>query len=124
VSSDGGKTFSQTAVLGSSTTSRGIAVNTLGKAGEFWVSTDRGLWRSSDFGKTVVGLSGGLTNAYGVGVGAPASTGGTPAVFVGGTVNNVSGLWRSDNGGNSWTRTFNTIDSPHTISFSFYSRNQ
>jgi xyloglucan-specific exo-beta-1,4-glucanase len=105
VSSDGGKTFSQTVTLGSSTESRAIAVNTLGKAGELWISTNRGIWHSSDFGKTVIGLSGGLSSAYSIAVGAPATKNGTPALFAAGTVNNVGGLWRSDNGGTSWTRT-------------------
>ncbi|KAG9002258.1 hypothetical protein FRB94_004000, partial [Tulasnella sp. JGI-2019a] len=36
VSSDGGTSFTKTALLGSATSANGIAVNTLGTAGEFW----------------------------------------------------------------------------------------
>lgn len=103
VSSDSGATFTQTLVLGSATASRAIAVNTLGRAGELWISTDRGLWHSVDFGKTVVGLSG-VTSAYSVAAGAPATTGGIPVLFTAGIVGGASGIWKSENGGTVWTQ--------------------
>lgn len=81
-----------------------MSVNNLGKAGELYVSTDQGVWHSSDYGQTVVQLQGGLTQAWGISVGAPKVAGGTPSVFVAAVVNGVTGLFRTDNNGGSWTR--------------------
>ncbi|KZS96826.1 Oligoxyloglucan reducing end-specific cellobiohydrolase [Sistotremastrum niveocremeum HHB9708] len=108
VSKDGGATFTLTNVLGSAQSSNGIAVNNLGKAGELWTTTEHGMWHSTDFGKTVIGFSGGLTQGYAVAVGAPSTTGGTPSVFVAGTVNGVAGFYRTDNNSGSWSQ----IDTP------------
>ncbi|KAG8990048.1 hypothetical protein FRB93_003334 [Tulasnella sp. JGI-2019a] len=104
VSSNGGTSFTKTTLLGSATSANGIAVNTLGTAGEFWVSTAVGLWHSNDFGHTVTGLSGNLSEAWSISVGAPATSGGTPTLFAAGVVSNVHGIFRSDNGGSSWTQ--------------------
>lgn len=90
--------------LGSATWTGGLAVNNLGKAGELYVSTDQGLWHSKDYGKTVVKLLGGLTQAWGIAVGAPKVAGGIPCVFAAAVVNRVTGLFRTDNNGGSWTR--------------------
>ena len=85
-------------------------MNNLGRAGELWTSTEHGLWHSTDFGKTVIGLSGGLTQAWSVATGAPATAGGQPTLFVAGVGNGKYGLFRSDNGGaSSWTRAFPSV---------------
>jgi xyloglucan-specific exo-beta-1,4-glucanase len=44
VSTDFGKSFTYVNQLGSSKESRAIATSTVAKAGEFWISTDRGVW--------------------------------------------------------------------------------
>ncbi|KAG8990054.1 hypothetical protein FRB94_004006 [Tulasnella sp. JGI-2019a] len=102
VSTDSGASFTKVNLLGSATSANGIAVNTLGTAGEFWVSTAVGLWHSKDFGHTIIGLSGNLSQAWAISVGAPATTGGTPTLFAAAVVSNVYGIFRSDNGGGSW----------------------
>ncbi|KAG8888156.1 hypothetical protein FRB98_008265 [Tulasnella sp. 332] len=104
VSSNGGTSFTKVNLLGSATSANAIAVNTLGTAGELWVSTAIGLWHSKDFGKTVIGLSGNLSQAWSISVGAPAATGGIPALFAAAVVSNVYGIFRSDDGGASWTQ--------------------
>lgn len=103
-SSNGGTSFTQTNVLGSAQTSNGLAVNTLGKAGELFISTSHGIWHSTDFGKSVIGFSGGLTEAWAIAVGAPSTAGGTPSLFAAGVVNGVTGIFRTDNNSGSWTR--------------------
>jgi hypothetical protein len=50
-------------------------------------------------------LSGGLSQAWSIAVGAPAPGSKVPALFAAGVVNGVYGLFRSDNGGaSSYTR--------------------
>lgn len=90
--------------MGSATASNGLAVNTVGKAGELYISANNGLWHSTDFGHTIAGLSSGLCQAWGIAVGAPSVTGGTASVFAAAEISGVYGLFRSDNAGNSWTR--------------------
>ncbi|KAG9032851.1 hypothetical protein FRB95_000935 [Tulasnella sp. JGI-2019a] len=104
VSSNGGASFAKTAVLGTATTANDIAVNTMGTAGEFWVSTAIGLWHSKDFGHTITKISSNLSQAWSISVGAPAKAHGTPALFAAALVSNVYGIYRSDNGGTSWTK--------------------
>ncbi|KAF9514311.1 glycoside hydrolase family 74 protein [Hydnum rufescens UP504] len=101
---DGGASFSYVSSLGSSTRSNGIAVNNLGRAGELYISTNQGIWHSTNYGQSVVQLSGGLTQAWGIAVGAPRVSGGTPSVFAAGIVNGVTGLFRTSNNGASWTQ--------------------
>jgi len=107
VSSDGGATFHNTTVLGSALTSNGIAVNTLGKAGELWLSADKGLWHSTDYGKTVHQLSGGLTEAWSIAAGASSLPGGTPSIFAAAEISGVFGIFRSDDNGFAWSKISN-----------------
>jgi xyloglucan-specific exo-beta-1,4-glucanase len=44
VSTDFGKSFTYVNQLGSAKESRAIATSTVAQAGEFWISTDRGVW--------------------------------------------------------------------------------
>ncbi|KAG8888148.1 hypothetical protein FRB98_008257 [Tulasnella sp. 332] len=106
VSSNGGASFAITATLGSLVTANDIAVNTLGTAGEFWVSSSVGLWHSKDFGKTITKVFSNLSAAWSISVGAPAVPHSTPAIFAGALVSKVYGIYRSDNGGLSWIREF------------------
>lgn len=57
LSTDGGLTFSKTVALGSSTVINEIAVHP-SKAGDVWATTDKGLFHSTDFGKTFEQISG------------------------------------------------------------------
>lgn len=103
VSSNGGTSFTQSTLMGSATSSNGIAPNTLGKAGDVYFSANNGVWHSTDYGKTIIGLSG-MTTAWGIAVGAPSTTGGTPSLFAAGIVGGVTGLFRTDNNSGSWTQ--------------------
>jgi hypothetical protein len=85
-STDFGKSFTYVNQLGLAKESRVIIIRTATKAGKFWISTNWGVWhvyvdffwstlvnvdlitdlscyRSANYGKTVSGLSGGITQA-------------------------------------------------------------
>ncbi|HEY7087371.1 MAG TPA: dockerin type I domain-containing protein, partial [Tepidisphaeraceae bacterium] len=76
-----------------------------GQAGHLLVSRrSGGLSRSTDGGATWTQLSVGVvTTANQVGVGAAATPGGYPAIYVGGTVSGQNGFFRSDDQGATWT---------------------
>ena len=73
-----------------------------GIAGEVWVPTSAGLYRSSAFGEGLAAVSG-VASAYAVSFGRAAPVASHPAVFVGGNVNGTDGVFRSDDGGLSFT---------------------
>ena len=82
VSTDGGATFRSTATLGSSTAPVKISAR-WDKAGDLWVSTDKGLYHSTNYGTSFTTVST-ITQAWHHGLGAPATSGGYPAVYVSG----------------------------------------
>ncbi|KAG9017604.1 hypothetical protein FRB90_000555 [Tulasnella sp. 427] len=103
LSKDFAVTFSaSSATLGSSTTTKGITVN-VKTTGDVWVSTDAGLFHTVNNGTSFTQITG-FTVAYSVSTGASKTTGGYPSVYVFGTHNTNSGLWRSDDQGSTWTR--------------------
>ena len=103
VSTDGGKTFAAKGSLGASTSTFEIAVNPT-KTGDVWVSTDKGLFHSTDSGAAFTAISG-ISQAWGVALGAPASAGGYPAIYAAANVNvNGVGYFKSDDQGASWTQ--------------------
>lgn len=57
LSTDGGKTFTAKGSLGSSTSPSKIVVNP-GVTGDIWVSTDKGIFHSTDLGSSFTTLSG------------------------------------------------------------------
>lgn len=57
LSTDGGKSFSSPATLGSSTSPSKVIVNP-GVTGDIWVSTDKGIFHSTDSGSTFAAVSG------------------------------------------------------------------
>ncbi|RXW14751.1 hypothetical protein EST38_g11104 [Candolleomyces aberdarensis] len=103
LSTDGGKTFAAKGSLGASTSTFEIAVNP-NKTGDIWVSTDKGLFHSADSGATFTGIPG-ISQAWGVALGAPPSAGGYPAIFTAANVNlNGVGYFKSDDQGASWVQ--------------------
>lgn len=71
LSTDGGNTFSARAALGSSTSPFKIVVNP-SVTGDVWVSTDKGLYHSTNSGTSFTTISG-VSQAWGIALGAPAS---------------------------------------------------
>ena len=100
VSTDGGITFSESGTLGASTAPFQIAVNP-GVTGDVWVSSDRGIFHSARLQYLFTALSG-VSEAWSISFGAPATTGGYPALFVAANVDQTVGYYRSDNAGSSW----------------------
>ncbi|KAI0078942.1 Oligoxyloglucan reducing end-specific cellobiohydrolase [Panus rudis PR-1116 ss-1] len=101
LSTDGGKTFSAKGSLGSSTSPVKIVVNPE-VTGDVWVSTDKGIFHSTDTGSTFSQLSG-VSQAWAIALGAPKSTGGYPALFAAANIGGV-GYFRSDDAGVNWVQ--------------------
>lgn len=102
LSVDGGKTFAVKSSLGSSTAPAKVVVNP-GVTGDVWVSTDKGLFHSINSGSTFTAISA-ITQAWAVGLGAPKTTGGYPAIFAAAIISGVTGYFRSDDTGASWVQ--------------------
>ncbi|KAG8894961.1 hypothetical protein FRC01_012653, partial [Tulasnella sp. 417] len=103
ISTDSGVTFAATAgTLGSSTTANKITVN-VKVTGDVWVSTDAGLFHSTNSGASFTAVTG-FGATWSISTGAPKTTGGYPSVFAIGTYNRVIGVYRSDDQGSSWSR--------------------
>jgi len=102
VSLDGGASFNSTATLNSNGNSRARAVP--GVEGDVWVALyGNGLTRTTNSGTSFTKVST-VSACSQVGFG-KAATGNTyPAVYIWGTVSGVTGMFRSDNAGTSWTR--------------------
>lgn len=103
ISTNNGASFAATAgSLGSSTAPVKIVVN-LNTSGDLWVSTDKGLFHSTNFGATFTADSS-VTAAWAIGLGAPKTAGGYPALFVAGTIGGVTGYYRTDDAGVNWVQ--------------------
>lgn len=100
VSKDTGSTFAAGGTLGSATAIRDIAVNPA-TAGDVWVSTDVGIFHSSDFGSTFTQTSTTLTNTYQVALGV--GSGSTWNVYAFGTGSAGARLYGSADSGATWT---------------------
>ncbi|KZV75593.1 carbohydrate-binding module family 1 protein [Peniophora sp. CONT] len=101
VSTDGGSTFTVKSTLGSSTAPVKIVVNPA-QTGDVWVSTDKGLFHSTDTGASFTAISG-ISQAWGIGLGKAATTGGYPAIFAAANLGSV-GYFRSDDEGLNWVQ--------------------
>lgn len=101
LSTDGGKTFTVKGTLGSSTSTFDIAVHP-GVTGDVWVSTDKGLFHSPNSGTTFTAISE-VSQAWGISLGAPASAGGYPAIYVAANIDGIA-YYRSDDQGASWVQ--------------------
>ncbi|KAF5317019.1 hypothetical protein D9611_004002 [Ephemerocybe angulata] len=101
LSTDGGKTFTKKGALGASTAPFDIAAHP-SVTGDVWVSTDKGLFHSTDSGATFNGISG-ITQAWGVALGASAASNGYPAIYVAANFGGV-GYYKSDDQGANWAQ--------------------
>lgn len=101
ISTNSGQTFTSQGTLGSSTSARDVLVNP-GVIGDVWVSTDAGLFHSTNSGATFTAISG-VSEAWSIGFGAPATTGGYPAIFAADDIQG-KGYFRSDDAGFNWVK--------------------
>ena len=101
LSTDGGKTFTAKGSLGSSTSPFKVIVNP-NVSGDVWVSTDKGLFHSTNSGTSFTTISG-VSQAWGIALGAPKSTGGYPALFAAANIDGI-GYFRSDDAGVNWVK--------------------
>ncbi|KAJ8084220.1 hypothetical protein PM082_002987 [Marasmius tenuissimus] len=102
VSTDGGKTFAAKGTLGSSNSPFKIVVHP-SVSGDVWVSTDTGLFHSTNSGSTFTAIAG-VSQAWAIGLGAPAKSGGYPAVFAAANIDSGVGYFRSDDAGVNWVK--------------------
>lgn len=101
-STDSGKTFSNKVSLNSGGST--IIRATPGFEGDVWVALyNNGLTHTTNSGMSFTKVSG-VSAASAVGLGKAASGKSYPSVYIWGTVNNVTGLFRSDDQGAMWTR--------------------
>ncbi|KAK6082204.1 glycoside hydrolase family 74 protein [Seiridium cupressi] len=99
VSTDTGSTFAAGGSLGSATSVRDIAVNPA-TAGDVWVSTDVGIFHSTDYGATFTQTSTTLTDTYQVALGVGSGT--TWNVYAFGTGSEGARLYASADSGSTW----------------------
>ncbi|KAL1952015.1 hypothetical protein VTO73DRAFT_1164 [Trametes versicolor] len=101
VSTDGGKTFAAQGSLGASTSPFRVIVHP-NVTGDVWVSTDKGLFHSTNTGATFTAISG-VSQAWSIALGAPKTAGGYPALFAAANIGGV-GYFRSDDAGVNWVK--------------------
>lgn len=113
VSTDSGASFSKAGALGSATAVRDIAAHPT-KAGEVWVSTDVGVFHSTDYGSSFTQPSTTLKNTYQIALGKGSGTAWNVYAF--GTGSAGAKLYGSADDGATWTdiqggQGFGSIDS-------------
>jgi photosystem II stability/assembly factor-like uncharacterized protein len=74
-----------------------------GFAGHLWISTNKKLYRSTDFGMSVEPLAA-IDESYGVGIGKAAPDAKYPTIFVAAKIDGTKALYRSTNAGKHWVR--------------------
>ena len=97
VSKDAGWTFYRSGTLGSSSSTFKIAVHPT-TAGDVWVSTNTGLFHSTNFGATFKAVSN-VSQGWDIALGAASSSGRYPAIFAVAKVSGTGGIYRSDDTG-------------------------
>jgi len=102
LSTDTGHTFKVVSTLDSSTAPVKIVVHPNISA-DVWVSTDKGLFHSTNNGTTFSAISG-VTEAWAISLGAPATAGGYPSLYAAATISGTTSYFRSDNEGTSWNQ--------------------
>ena len=101
ISTDGAQTFSTAGSLGSSTSPFRVVVHP-NVTGDIWVSTDKGLFHSTDSGFSFGAISG-VSQAWSIALGAPKTSDGYPAIFAAANIGGV-GYFRSDDAGVNWVQ--------------------
>jgi photosystem II stability/assembly factor-like uncharacterized protein len=115
VSTDGGATFAAGATnIGAGNGARLRA--SFGAEGDLWITANGGLWHSTDSGQSFTRMPN-ISSAPALGFGQAAPGQSTPALYLAGNVNNQVGLYRSDNGGQSWVA---IDDSAHKFGYINY----
>lgn len=97
LSKDAGWTFYKSGTIASSSSPYKIAVHPT-VAGDIWVSTNTGLFHSTNFGSTFKAISN-VSRAWDIAIGAASSSGRYPAVFAVAKVSGMGGIYRSDDAG-------------------------
>ncbi|KAK6353690.1 hypothetical protein TWF696_005652 [Orbilia brochopaga] len=101
-STDGAVSFTATATLGSATTVYKIVPNpTL--AGDVWVSTSDGLYRSQNYGSSFTKIGGPTVGGH-FDLGAPKTSGAYWSIAGFFTIDGVAGVYRTDDAGVNWVR--------------------
>ncbi len=109
ISTDGGATFTASTATGLPQAGDAVVVKAVpGIQGDVWLaggSTNSGdvdgVWHSTNGGSTFTKLSNvSAANTIGFGMAAPGAS--YVSIYISGTVNGVQGIFRSDDGGNSW----------------------
>ncbi len=107
-SSNGGVSFT---LETSSAPSGGDMVVNPFVTGDLWIANSSGLFHSSNFGDSFSQVSSSLTSTDSViALGRPAPGQTVPAIYVFGTISNFLGIYRSDDGGSTWTQLNNTSE--------------
>jgi hypothetical protein len=104
ISSNGGHTFSASAGGSLATGNPTLVVNPK-VAGQLWLGTYVGIYESTNFGASFSHPNSYSTNVSSLAVGAAAPGSSYPAVYMYGTPagNSFEGIYRSDDGGNTWS---------------------
>jgi len=97
ISRNAGRTFSSSGTLGSSYSPYKIVTHPT-VAGDVWVSTNAGLFHSTNFGATFEAISD-VSQAWGIALGAPSGSGQYPAIFAVAKISGTGGIYRSDDAG-------------------------
>lgn len=108
-STDGGATFTASTATGLPQAGDSVVVKAVpGIQGDVWLAGGSttsgdvsGIWHSTDGGKTFTKLAN-VTQANVIGFGMAAPGASYDAIYIGGTVNGMQGIYRSDDEGNSW----------------------
>jgi len=109
ISTDGGATFTATAATGLPPAGDKVVLKAMPEhEGDIWLAGGdassghvSGIWHSTDGGTTFTKLSG-VTSATSIGFGMAAPGQSSMALYATATVNGFNGIYRSDDGGNTW----------------------
>jgi xyloglucan-specific exo-beta-1,4-glucanase len=102
ISRNGGSTFTSPATLGDSTAPFKVVAHPT-VSGDVWVSSDKGIFHSTDFGSTFAQITG-PTQAWAIALGAPAITGGYLSLYAAAKFGTQTGYFRSDDAGVNWVQ--------------------
>nr|6P2M_A Chain A, Type 3a cellulose-binding domain protein [Caldicellulosiruptor acetigenus 6A] len=108
VSTNGGVSFTQMSTsyptLPSWQAYNGSVNAVFGREGDIWITCGAGgLYHSTNSGASATKVNS-VQEAYSIGFGKAKTSGGYPAIYLHGIVNGVLGIFRSDDGGSTWTR--------------------